>query len=451
MDLQKNRKKGYSLAMNRVKNIKLGVELDLIINSMPIQDAALVMKFRSRLFSCASNSLYREHSTAATLVQSQKCKHKLCCICNSERKSKLRSIYVNYFKDNPDLMKEYSFMHLTLTVPHSVNGWRGKQVFNKELLEAFKYVRNKVPFWKNHVFAGQYSIEFTKGDNGLHIHLHALILVKKRVRRNYLYPLILKAWNNATIDDSSKLTWSTERIEGIRKSLDFLPNDQQNDVISELSEKGSTLVGLESVYHFEFIDGKFEKIYGKDEESILRGIIETLKYHFEPVCLEDISLVVELLPLIAKQRLYGRFGDFYNNKKLGLAFKNLENDEDEDDTVILDPITGEIDILEDYIYNIYDSTKVKNRKKDGLFTPLRPIAPPLYHIQEKDFKEAISVFSRYMVEKMKEEGREVKKEIEREIRVEKLLTAKNVSDEMAKVQSKGNAEKWENLYDYFND
>lgn len=52
---------------------------------------------------------------------------------------------------------------------------------------------------------------------------------------------------------------------------------------------------------------------------------------------------------------------------------------------------------------------------------------------------------------MKEEGREVKKEIEREIRLEKLLTAKNVSDEMAKVQSKGNAEKWENLYDYFND
>lgn len=450
MNIQDNRKKGYSLGMNRVKNIKVGNELIPYIDSMPIAESAIVLKYQSRLFSCASNALYREHSTAATLVQAQKCKHKLCCICNAERKSKLRAIYMNYFKDNPTLLDNYNFMHLTLTVPHTEEGWKGKKVFNKELLEAFKYVRNKIPFWKIHVFAGQYSIEFTKGENGLHIHLHALVLTKKSVRRNYLYPLILKAWNSCTIDENFNGSWSQARKEGIEKSLAFLPDSQKAAVIHELNPKGSTLVGLESVYHFEFINGAYQKIYGTDEENILRGIAETLKYHFEPIALEDIALVVDLLPVIAKQRLYGRFGEFYNNKKLGLAFKDLDKDEDEESTVILDPISGEMDIQEDYIYNVYDATKVKNRKKDGEFTPLRPIAAPTYNIQSKEFKAAISEFSIYMVQKIKEDGLDTKKAIEKEIKLEKLLENASLDTIGNVKQGNANKEKWENLYNHFN-
>ena len=74
-------------------------------------------------------------------------------------------------------------MHLTLTVPHTAHGWRDSEVYNQELVKAFNIMR-KYDFWKDCVYGGEATVEFTRDGstnriyeteaetgNGLHLSL----------------------------------------------------------------------------------------------------------------------------------------------------------------------------------------------------------------------------------------------------------------------------------------
>lgn len=278
--------------------------------------------FSRKLFQCGGLSLYREESEKDnTYMHSLTCKHKMCFICNSERKRKLRLLYYHFFTvAEPDIMKKYDFMHLTLTVPHTLEGWKGSKVYNKELLQSFNELR-KLFFWKQDVFAGEYSVEVTKNKNGLHVHIHSLLLVEKGLgNRNALYVNILKAWNKLTIWGDAK-EFEEKRIEGIKKSLGFL-GESAISVIDRLNPNGSTLVGLESLYTYQ--KGKKQYCTG-EPQSMINGIMETMKYHFEPAQLYkdkgayDVALLAEIVPMMKGERLYGKFGAFYKEKRLNLS------------------------------------------------------------------------------------------------------------------------------------
>lgn len=452
--LQRNRKRAYKMYKNRGSNIELGKEVAKIRDSLPIENELTpeIIKYCSKLFGCGSNGLYRTHTEGATFIHALRCKHKLCFICNAERKRKLRSIYLNFFEDNQDLFEENNFMHLTLTVPHTVEGWAGKKVYNSELLKAFKNMRNEWGFWKESVYAGQYSVEFTKNKNGLHIHLHALVLVPKEIRRNDLYVNILRAWNNETISETAHGTWDAKRISGIQKSL-LCTRDWKtiDSVIKELNPKGSTLVGLENVYYYakDEITGNLKKIYGTGKEGLLRGVTECLKYHFEPISMKDEKLVVELLPLLKGQRLYGRFGAFYKDKNLSLAFKKIEEDSSDDNrNEIVNPITGEAMETQDYQYEIHDTSRVRTRKTVEGFSPLQPIGKAKYVFDETDFSSVVKSFGQINKDKIIFRNRKAKGEIGKMIISESIKTGFKMPEN--KRAKELNQEKLYELYSHFN-
>lgn len=452
--LQRNRKRAYKMYKNRGSNIELGKEVAKIRDALPIENELTpeVIKYCSKLFGCGSNGLYRTHTEGATFIHALRCRHKLCFICNAERKRKLRSIYLNFFEDNPDLMENYSFMHLTLTVPHTVAGWAGKKVYNSELLKAFKTMRNEWHFWKDSVYAGQYSVEFTKNKNGLHIHLHALLLVPKAIRRNDLYVNILRAWNNETISETAHGAWDAKRISGIQKSLLCTKDWKTIDsVIKDLDPKGSTLVGLENVYYYvkDEITGKPKKIYGTGKEGLLRGVTECLKYHFEPISMKDEKLVVELLPLLKGQRLYGRFGAFYKDKNLSLAFKKIEEDSSDDNrNEIVNPITGEAMETQDYEYQIHDTGTVRVRKKGEEFTALQPTKAPKYTFEEKEFNKVVVAFGQINKDRIIEKSNDAKAKIGTKIIEENIKNGFEQKENEKAIEKQ--SESLANLYSHFN-
>lgn len=303
------------------------------------------------------------------------CNHRLCCVCNAQRSKLLRKRYYKFFDETKrnlfvkfkhvhffprikekdkdcfvsgaDLLESLDFMHLTLSIPHTNGQWRGNRYYAKEMKTAFNHMR-KNDWWAKNIFGGEYSIETTKNENGLHIHIHCMVMVKKFFgSRNFLYLKIQKCWNEYTIDNwLPPAEFSEERILGM---LDSFPKNmleiERRAIIKTLDSRGSTLTGLKSLYteitskdeYDRRTFGKFTqdgKMYAycnvKNKISLTRGIMECLKYHFEPAAIEDsegkidLGLLCELLPNVYKQRLYGKFGGLYGIKSLNVQEEKLD-------------------------------------------------------------------------------------------------------------------------------
>ena len=197
----------------------------------------------------------------------------------------------------------------------------------------------KKPFWKKQVYAGEYTVEFTRGKNGLHIHIHALLLVKKEFQnRNRLYRNLFKAWNQQTTsEDANRQEFSQDQKKGIAKALGMTVGSEYFEAFfAKLHPSGSTLCSLESLYVVK--DGKKRYVKKGDEKDFMAGIMECLKYHFEPCKIKNeedgshfsggvfkkdsgqfnVELLFEVLPAIYKQRLYAKIGAFYGDPRLNM-------------------------------------------------------------------------------------------------------------------------------------
>lgn len=421
-----NRKRVYRLNFYRVQNIKIGRGIQEYCRNTVMLDSVKekALKFSEKIFQCASYSLFRKYGAGdATYHHSLTCKAKMCMVCNSERKNRLRTIFREYFQKHEQMLLDYDFMHLTLTVPHTIEGWRGKYVYNKELLQAFNYMRKEYSFWKRMVWAGMYSIECTKNENGLHIHLHSLLLVHKSEKnRNELYREILRAWNACTvwsgtkrkeIDANAKCAM-VRGIAGLKATNE--ERDKAAKLVDSLNAKGSTLVGLTSLY--ELKGGKRVWCSPGDKESMTRGIMECLKYHFEPVSIykDDASfnypLLIEMLCTMHGQRLYGKFGAFHGDKELNLKgvedldFEDVKGSLSQD---ILHPETGEI--TEDYTYGIYDLLKAKvNRFDKKHYSAIYLNGKPKV-VLSGTFQQVFSQFNQLKVDRTIENSRKAKYEV----------------------------------------
>ncbi len=328
------------------KNIKMIKEAEEYLLSQPMSSALKneLAKMIQRVRGCSVESLYKV-GNVNEYVTSLTCKHKGCNICNWNRQKQVRRKYILFLERNkelyvvqtdtgkekiiiPEIFDEkkfiylesinYDLMHLTLTVPHTTKGFNGNKYYYKDFLERFKKLRRQ-KFFKENIYGGEFGIETTNSGNGLNIHSHSLLVVKKfKQNRNFLHKEILTAWNKLTIDESRELqTFSENRIAGILKGNKQLTRD---DVL-KLDSRGGTLIGLENIFTK---DKNGKKVRQLDEESRIRAVMETVSYHFAPKMFElkdrtfDFDLIAKVLKNTRKIRLYDRFGVFRQSKILRL-------------------------------------------------------------------------------------------------------------------------------------
>ena len=294
------------------------------------------------------------------------------------KKKKKKKSKIAFYVSGKEIAENLDFMHLTLTVPHKNGLWNGKEYYAQELLEAYHTMR-KCDWWNELVFGGEACIETTQNEaNNLHIHIHAMILVDKNQKgsRNTLLKLILEKWNELTIDYTLDETiFTNERREGITNMLSFLkpkvwymevdgkkiasenhyPNNEDpflkieaDKVINKLDARGSTMIGLSSLYK-EITQNEYDNSKGgtfkrgnkcyryvntSKPKEMIKGVLECLKYHFEPCSLEldddrgtlNAPLLLQLIPNIYRKRLYSKFGGFYGIKQLNVTEEIQEED-----------------------------------------------------------------------------------------------------------------------------
>lgn len=341
-----NRKRGFRMSTNARANQDLYKQVQSYILTDAIGDEELpyFTKLRRSLQTCCQHSLYRQYKEggAVEYIASQTCKHKLCVVCNAERSKILRRKYLSYFKKGMMVdrkcgeiyqKEDFDYMHLTLTVPHSNDGFKGQKFYAEKLMAMFNTMR-KCAWWNYYIFGGEFGIEVTKGENGLHIHIHSLLIVHKIEKsRNELQRLILMKWNDLTRDEAAKRKeFTAEQIAAIKKGTPNLTDDD----FKFIDSTGATMVGLESLYiyskskisKYDRWNGELGKwkhyINANEENEFMSGVLECLKYHFEPVSFDkkegvyNMDMLKEVLPMIYKKPLYRKFGNLHGVKELNV-------------------------------------------------------------------------------------------------------------------------------------
>lgn len=410
-EAQYNRIRSAKVSGLRRENIKLVRSLERYIDTEKINDEdQMLRKYILRLYGCSHFSLYRDIKAGTpdiTYVSSFTCDHKLCLICNMIKSKMIRRKYMKFLsKDN--LLTNYDLMHLTLTVPHNENGFRGVRYYGVTLKKAFNEMRKKkYRFWAEYVYAGEYGVEMTKGKNALHIHIHSLLLVfRVEQSRNKLHREILLMWNRLTMDHTAtRQVLSDQDKEAIMRGNKLLTTTDVNN----LHPKGSTMIGLESLYVYRTgKDGTKRKSYVRpvvvtdtagqtvvsNMSAVMGGVMECIKYHFEPMALKNenedynAEFICEALPLLYRQPLYAKFGAFYGEKELN--FNTQEFDKEEFEAILKEtagegvrhPVTGEPLSLEtmDYSYFIADPKSVYHGdEKKPVIDKKRKIELPEYY------------------------------------------------------------------------
>jgi hypothetical protein len=372
-----NRKRSNYISMLRKKNLNFANEILNYVSSTDLDEetASLLERHNAKISKCSSKSMYgQDEMNKIHYVGSHTCKNKLCFICNYNRQKRTRHRYKKFFEENSQLLQiikvsktgkikrkvitqsqfkknkakgwefetrvDYDLMHLTLTVPHDENGWQGEKYYYKSFQKAFwKLRRHK--FWKAHVYGGEYGIETTKRENGLNIHAHALIMVKReKQNRNKLHKELLQAWNELTVYEGTKSVDFYEDVESVNRETGevyfetianklFRSNSHIRDdheYVKNLNPQGARMIRLETIFSTE----KGIKIRDTSKKSIDYAIMETISYHFEPLMFDKANGVINI-PLLAETakavkglKLYEKFGCLFGEKSLNLQQKKEE-------------------------------------------------------------------------------------------------------------------------------
>ncbi|WP_367392765.1 protein rep [Lewinella sp. LCG006] len=391
-----NRRRGYKTYLGVYENaIAREAALDYVrkrINPLTPIESECFSSYIRNIGLCCHTSCMREYSDSTIeYIASHTCKHKLCAVCNAQRCKKTRRLYRSFFEKNPDLLKSKTFLHLTLTVPHSSSGWKGKKWYGQDLIQLYNKLRQNRK-WKRLVYGGEFGVEVTRNDNGFHIHIHSLVLVKKfdekgnyiEQSRNKLHKIILLEWNRLTAGSSTKSSFTEDELEGIKKGNKLLTDSD----LATLDPSGATFIGLDGLYvtskekspGYQWCDRlqTHRKYINQQDglDSVMSGIMECIKYHFEPMAMlengeYDFELIIEMLPATKGKRFYGKFGAFYASSKNAhsdakmLSFSHKSEAEELVDDLketgreqVTHPETGEPTEKTDYRYFLVSMAKV---------------------------------------------------------------------------------------------
>ena len=329
-------------------------------NNLSDEKEKHLMRLVKNLAECSSFSLYSENikNKDISYYTSYMCGNKNCPICNYNRQKQIRRKYFKWFDENSEVIRvinkktkktkiitqtqykeryeennkygyvnseKYDVMHLTLTVPHYKDtGFNGDKYYYYKIAYLYWKMR-KMPFWNENVYGGEYGIETTNTDNGLNIHIHSLIFVKRFTQsRNNLHKDILEYWNKHTINkDNLRTSFTTEVRASIKKGNKLI----DDEFIDKLNPMGGTLLTLETI--FSWNNDRTEKVRAKEfgSKEMLYAVMEAISYHFSPDAFDkdtgelDLELLSEILPVIYCKALYKKFGCLHGEKSLNIHFK----------------------------------------------------------------------------------------------------------------------------------
>ncbi len=375
-------------------------------------------KLTKKLTACAGLSLYAEQPGGTVGITGHLCGDKLCFVCNSQRSRVTRRKYRSWFEANPVLFEvtgsngrskvvtafqyhknyegahyqpvKYEVMHFTLTVPHTAeNGYRGKQIYFDEFTRCMTELR-RLKFWTDNVLGGEYGYETERKYAGVHIHVHGLMFVVAGLQnRNRLHRELLMNWNRLTVDsDNCRSVFSETDIAGIRKGNKLITEDDVN----EMNPKGATIINLETIYTKNKETGLKERVKDFSDKGFMRGVMEAIKYHFEPSFFDkkenqfDLQMVADLKPLLHGKALYKKFGCLVGETALNIN-ENIQV-EYSDAVEDFDPGTGEI--LERDFYTVNPALMYAD--KDNI-TWSRAAVASRRQIKARTTSEAVSVLA----------------------------------------------------------
>ncbi len=406
-----NRKRSNTLSALKRKNLKLADQMHSYLTHATLteQQAMHMQRLRKYVRRCANLTLYRDDKgpTGMKLINSMFCGSKLCFVCNQNRQKSTRRKYWKWFEENQTIAEienpetgsskfvtrsqatgkkysawefvqnyEYDIMHLTLTVPHiATHGFNGNPYFFDEIAAMFWLMR-KSPVWNSLVFGGEYGIETTKSDNGPHIHIHTLLLVKReKQNRNKLHKFVLQAWNKASVNQYAKREIITDDM-----ARSIMKGNRTIDMefAKKLNPKGSTMINLETIYTVDRKDGSKVRSTEFNSKEMLMAVMEAISYHFEPQAFDkkegefDFELMAEIMPKIYRKALYKKFGCLHGEAALNVSHVGVEDTESEYAEVasMIDQDTGEV--LSDPDFYICNPAFV-------------------FHLPEKDYKPQINI------------------------------------------------------------
>ncbi len=380
-----NGKKSNVISVLKRKNMRLAKDIEEMDRTglTPLQ-SEFMDKLQHNLRVCACPSLYSQGMTTGrtNYVASIRCDDKCCFICNFARQKMVRRRYMAWFQENQKILVlqdargrlrystraqrdkwpecrqvaevEYDLMHLTLSVPHYPDkGFRGERYYYDTIAALYHRLRNKLPYFRDNVIGGEYGIETTNPDN-LHIHIHSLLLVKrKRQSRNLLHYEILREWNRITANPDNP---RTEIEPGQYPSVKAGNRLIDDDYVAALDPKGATIIGLEVIYTIDPVTGEKVRATEWNSEAMIRAVMETISYHFSPQTFDkstggfDLALLAEIKPVIYRKQLYRKFGVLHGEAALNIRVEAADGEPGELDVMqrvnigdaVLDEETGEL-------------------------------------------------------------------------------------------------------------
>lgn len=406
----RNRKRSNVLSSLKRKNLKLSDQMHTYTKSAQLSQEQLfhMQRLSREVQRCANISLYRDENTenGLTLINSFMCDCKLCFICNQARQKATRRKYLRWFADNASIVEvknpangrikyvtrtqaegkkynnwpvvsepAYDLMHLTLTVPHTAeHGWNDDHYFFDKIAKLYWLMRKDAD-WNRLVFGGEYGIEATKNANGLHIHIHSLLLVRRESRnRNQLHAIVLRLWNKLSVNKFATREELTDGvIQKILKSNSMILEEEAR----ALHPKGATLINLEVIYTIDKETGKKVRSTEFGSREMMIAVMETISYHFEPQCFDkedktfDFPLMAEIMPRIYRKALYKKFGCLHGESSLNVSAGDPDEllQEYEVESSMIDQDTGEI-------------------RQDAGFFVINPAH--VYHHPDNDLKPVVS-------------------------------------------------------------
>lgn len=350
------------------KNMAMAAELTRYANTRKMDENGRVLadSLVKALRSCGGSTLYSYDGRKIELVSFLGCNHRLCNICNWDRQKKIRRKYLKWFDNNPCLYVitdesgkaqktvtasqrqkwlnkgwsemgtvRYNIMHLMLSVPHTVDGWRGERFYFRELTKQFNFLRKKKE-WLYWVYGGQFGLETTKNKEGYHIHIHALIFVRNaKQNRNQLHKIIFYWWNRLTVDETNdRSEFRADEIAAMKKGNCTFTDD----FIATLDPRGATFIHLQNIFVCkETDDGTVYKrhidVNDWNTEEFIGAVLETISYLFKPKVFAitansfDCEAVLDILPQVHNNRsLYSKFGCLLGEKTLNVHDNTLLED-----------------------------------------------------------------------------------------------------------------------------
>ena len=327
-------------------------------------------------------------------------RHRFCPVWNMRKSQLIRKKYREFLtthtvispitgKENL-LIREYTPIHMVLTMPHKEGWYKGKRFYARELLKAFMEMR-RCDFFKDYIHGGEYGLEIKKSKqgNGLHIHLHSLCFLSPLMKVNDFRAWLREKWEQLT---GSKFC-HFETLYFYKKNERGGYILDPNGIIKKKNKEGFYEAETETFVN-EYGELKIraklprKKFYiNKDSpiDEYMHGVMECIKYHFKNDTMKDengdwdVPLMNDVLNHSKRLRFYSRYGSFY--KQQALNFNNLpatekadENDsEGEEEKImgeaeqveitLLNPFTNELAARTDYDVCIVRTEKIKFKKQ----------------------------------------------------------------------------------------